>query len=101
VGFALAAIPAMLLPISFVVVCGYGLWASVTGYSVHVRPIGIQVLGWAGIYGTAVQLPFYMLWALASRRLYWRHRVLLVLFLFVANMLAVPVFLYAKYSGRL
>jgi len=56
-------------------------------------------IGWSGIYATFVQWPFYIGWALLSRELNWRARVLWVTMIFAFNMFGMPLFLVCKYFG--
>lgn len=59
------------------------------------------MVGWAGIYAAFLQLPAYLAWALASRGLKWKHKLLWASLLLFLNMFTIPMFLYAKYSGTL
>ncbi len=104
--FGLASIPALFLPIALLLLI---LWPFLSAaiYGSFVDPKSLRfaiVLTWTGlaksfVYADVAQLPIYMVWALCSRELEWRQRVLWAIVLYVANAFTIPWFRYAKYTG--
>ena len=68
--FLLAAVPALFLPFSHVVVVASGI---LSGIPVHTVPASI---GFLGLSGTAIQLPVYLVWALISRELTLKQKLI-------------------------
>ncbi len=103
IAYALAAIAAAFLPLSYLVmivsVCATIVPALLSGKEA-VEPGGVVL--WVlrvGCYGTLVQWPFYFLWAALTRQLTFRVRILWIVVLLFANMFAVPWFLFCMYHG--
>ncbi len=104
VAFALAAIPALFLPFSYLFLF---VWVVVNiaphiisgNYPETPNNSIFPVIVGAGYYGTLIQWPFYFLWAALSSELNWRSRLLWIVVLFFLNMFAIPYFLYCKYRG--
>ncbi|TVS20708.1 MAG: hypothetical protein EA424_02620 [Planctomycetaceae bacterium] len=99
--FLLASLPAGLLPIAYFVGVGWVVIAKRTDViAFSHRPIAIDLLFLTAIYATYIQLPIYLLWTLFSRELTIRQRLIWFILVFLGNMLAIPVFLYAKYHNK-
>ena len=98
--FLLASLPAGLLPIAYFVCAGWMVIKLTDVLAFSHRPPAIDLLIWIAIYATYVQLPIYMLWTLLSRELTIRQRLIWFILVFLGNMLAIPVFLYAKYRNK-
>ena len=102
IGYALAAIPAVFLPASYLAMA---MWVFVRlvpalerGDSADPGPT-LMIILTAGFYSTLIQWPFYLAWAVLSREITIRVRILWVIVLIVMNMFAIPWFLYCKYQG--
>jgi len=105
VAFALAAVPAIFLPFSYLFLF---VWV-VVNLAPHLfsgnypetpnNDIVFPVIVGGGYYGTLIQWPFYFLWAALSSELNWRARLLWIVVLLFFNMFAIPYFLYCKYRG--
>jgi hypothetical protein len=103
VRYIAAAIPAFLLPFSYIVIMAPWVFtltfpATFGGHSAEPSAL-LNAISLIGICGTFVQWPFYFLWVIRSRELTIRLRVLWLLVLFSFNMFAIPWFLYCKYRG--
>jgi hypothetical protein len=105
VAFALAAVPAVFLAVSYVVMCGFAVCVVIptlmrggSGPKPGEFPAVVWILR-AGLYATLFQWPFYLAWAACSRELTARLRVLWLAYLILMNMFAMPWFLYCKYRG--
>lgn len=103
--YAIAAVPALFLPFSYIYVIGWFLVSISMGlpdYSKDPNTIAnilFYWIGYGGIYGTFIQWPIYILWAISSRQLTVRVRVLWISLLVIGNMFAIPYFLYCMYRG--
>jgi hypothetical protein len=84
------------------VVVTWTVWLSVSSGSIpKPNPFEFRtILGWTIIYADVGQLPLYMVWALVSRELMWKHRLSWCVMLYVGNAFTIPLFLYAKYVGK-
>jgi hypothetical protein len=101
--YALAAIPAVFLPLSYLVMA---VWVFATFLPALLSgkaasdPSGFVLwMVQAGYYGTLIQWPFYLFWAARTRQLTFRVRVLWMVVLFLLNMFAMPWFLLCMYRG--
>ena len=94
--FLLASLPAVFLPLSYLVVVGGAVLPFVPEF---LRNISATV-GFAGLVGTAIQLPVYLVWAMISPELRIKHKVIWAVILCVINMFGIPMFLYAKYRRQ-
>ncbi len=103
-GFAVAAVPALFMPVSYVFIVGWTVGELISscsqGNPALREPAGILLwIGWGGIYANFLQWPLYFAWAAMSRELTWRQRWLWMACIFLLNMFAMPWFLYCKYRG--
>jgi hypothetical protein len=103
IAYALAAIPAMFLPLSYLVmavwVCAR-IFPMLLSDKTESDPSGFVLwIMQAGFYGTLIQWPFYLFWAACTRRLTFRVRVLWMVVIFLFNMFAMPWFLLCMYRG--
>jgi hypothetical protein len=100
--YLLAAIPALFLPISYIVLVGWVIvdftLALVTDNWAFELPEILKTIGWVAIYATFIQLPPYIAWAALSNHLTTRARILWTIILFIGNMFAIPWFLYCQYT---
>lgn len=103
VAYGLAAIPAMLMPISYLVTTGWAIAtifpALLNGKEAPDASGLVLFVGHAGLYATFIQWPFYFFWAARTSRLTLRVRVLWIVVLFLFNMFAMPWFLFCMYRG--
>jgi hypothetical protein len=103
--FALAAIPAGFLPVSYLVMAGFVLmrvFPALMRGDRNQEVLDAPLVMWicqVGFYGTLIQWPFYLAWAACSRELTVRLRMLWMAHIFLLNMFAMPWFLYCKYRG--
>lgn len=92
--FLLAAVPALSLPISYIVVVASGIF-----WGFPVPPV-LASIGLLGLIGTAIQLPIYLIWAFISPELSVTHKIIWGVVLILINMFGIPMFLYAKYRRQ-
>ncbi len=93
--FLLAAVPALFLPVSYVVIVATGISS---GAPVHSVPVSL--IGFLGLFGTAIQLPVYLLWVIISGELSLKQKLIWGSVLLLINMFGIPLFLYAKYRRQ-
>jgi hypothetical protein len=103
VGYAIAAVPAGFLPLSYIIAVGAFFLLTAHKGAVEPFPAPGGPLYWivvGGLWGTALQWPIYVCWALASRELGLRSRLWWVAVITLLNMFGIPWFLYCKYARR-
>lgn len=94
-----AAIPAFYLPLTYIVLILWTFYEVFTGGKMIVENNSIiYSMGLIGIIGTFIQWPIYISWAIFSKELTLRLKVLWIVVLILLNMLAIPLFLYCKYK---
>ncbi len=100
-GYALAAGPAFFLPFAYLVTVGwlvvYGLPAAYHGEEMPEPEEWFFTVSRYGFYTLVVQWPVYLLWALFTRRLTARLKLLWVGVLAVFSLFSIPWFLYAMF----
>ena len=103
IAYALAAVPAALPPLSYVVMCVWVMSvivpALLSGKDAGDPGGSVLLILQSGLVATAVQWPVYVLWAACARGLTPRLRFLWILVLLILNMLAIPWFLFCMYRG--
>ncbi|HLX95657.1 MAG TPA: hypothetical protein VKU37_07925 [Verrucomicrobiae bacterium] len=104
--YAIAAVPAAFLPFSYVVgVISVVFWIIIPEHmggsgASESKPTGIvDFIIFAGLWGTVIQWPVYLLWAALSREMTIRVRLLWMGVIVLLNMFGMPWFLYCKYQG--
>lgn len=89
--FLAAAVPALLLPVCYVLAILYGL----PGVEL---PFEVRWLVWPGsLYALMIQLPIYIVWIARSQELTSVDKFCWIGMLLCFNMLAIPLLLLAKY----
>jgi hypothetical protein len=98
--YILAAVPAGYLPVAYVWMIGHVVCSifSLSEFSpAEGSPLALG--GYAAIYATVIQWPFYFAWAAFSSEISLRQRIAWLVVLFLGNMFAMPYFLWCKYTG--
>ncbi len=103
IGYALAAIPAVFLPVSYLTmvvwVCVVISPALVSGTDAGDPTGPILWVLQAGLCATLIQWPFYLFWAARTVRITHRIRMVWIVVLILLNMFAIPWFLLCMYRG--
>jgi len=100
--FVIAAVPALLLPFSLILLTFLSLISLFYNPAEFYNPVSFAFrsqLGFLAIYATLFQIPIYILWVITSKELDWRMRTLWTVFIFGGNMFTIPWFLYCKFTG--
>jgi len=99
--YFLAGAPAFYLPVCCVLIIVWAIISALANKDLTPREGSIiWWIGLTGFYGTFVQLPIYVVWALLSSDLSLRLKVIWTIFLILLNMLAIPYFLVFKYRKK-
>lgn len=102
--FAVASIPAGFPPLVYVWLIVHVFWGIARSANIaEIGPVEGGTLwwcGWAAIYATLIQWPFYLAWAAMSRELTIRQRIAWMIVIILLNMFAIPWFLWCKYRGK-
>ena len=99
IAYALAVVPAVFLPFSYLVMAVWVLICSVSGRDMGDANWYVRWIIATGVIATFVQWPFYFVWAARTRQLTFRVRMLWISVLFIMNMFAMPWFLFCMYRG--
>lgn len=99
--YALAAVPAGYLPLSYAILVVYVPIVILTGREMTPTTGSVMWwIGWTAIWATLVQWPFYIGWAACSRELPVRVRAAWIVAIVGLNMWAMPYFLYCKWKNK-
>jgi O-antigen/teichoic acid export membrane protein len=99
IAYSLAGIPAVFLPLSYLLMAVSIFTSFATGKDLDQMSGFIRWIVFAGFYATLIQWPFYFFWAARTSQLTFRVRMLWIAVLFLLNMFAIPYFLFCMYRG--
>jgi len=100
-GYGLAAVPALFLPLAYLIavgwLCAYALPAAYHGQEIPQSGDRFLMVTRAGFHALVVQWPIYFFWVLVTRRLTPRLRLLWGGAMVIFSFFAIPWFLFAMW----